>query len=152
MKKFRTIDLLNSIYNGKDFACEFKNVKSGEIIYQGTSKEDRLHFFRTNYTNEFYSAKIHYPVELEAWLKEEWVEVKKPVSFMEVLKSTKAVRVEHEFITNLAPSQSDEWFFKDLLDGNFFDIDNLIYYISEYADAEPLRDILLNGKWYIEED
>jgi len=152
MKKYRTIDLLNEIYNGKDFSCEFKNVKSGEVIYQGTSKEDRLHFYRTNATNEFYSARINYPIEFEAWLKQEWVEVPQPVSFIEAVKSTKAIRVEHEFITNLEPSSSDKLFFNNLINGKFFNINDLIYTISEYADAEELRGILLNGRWYIEED
>jgi hypothetical protein len=82
----------------------------------------------------------------------EWTLIPQPVSFMEVLKSTKAVRVEHKSVTNIPASKLEINTIQRMNNGEYVLLDDLMYYLSYKFEPEELRDILLNGKWYIEED
>lgn len=65
-----------------------------------------------------------------------FVKVEKPVSFDDVLKSDKKCRVEHDLVISTK---------------EYEDFDILIADISNVRDAQELKDIMLNGKWYLEE-
>lgn len=71
---------------------------------------------------------------------DEWEEVKEPVTFMEVLQSkSPKVRVEHSRLDH------KEYDFVN----NYYLFDKIIRILaSEFS--YNLKDILLNGKWYIE--
>lgn len=68
----------------------------------------------------------------------EWEEIKEPVSFMEAVESGKLLKVNHEIIVK---TKYLETF--NLLDG-------LINELSRDFSHSEMRDIILNGKWYIE--
>lgn len=75
------------------------------------------------------------------YLCDEWEEVKEPVDFMEALKSCKRVSVEHPNLFDMPVIYKKN-----------ASIATVINYIFEsYSDA-LVREIILNGKWYIEED
>lgn len=70
----------------------------------------------------------------------EWEEVKEPVSFIEALKSCKRVSVEHPNLFDMPVIYKKN-----------ASIATVINYIFEsYSDA-LVREIILNGKWYIED-
>lgn len=64
--------------------------------------------------------------------------IQKPVTFEEVLNSDKKFRVEH-YKTNVLP------IFKD-----FIEIDSFLFYISQYFVSEDIKQIIKEGKWYLE--
>lgn len=74
-------------------------------------------------------------------LNGEWEEVKESVDFMTAVKSGKKIRVEHINV--------DDRGVDDLID--FTSLDCLIYALGEGWDAEEVKDIILNDKWYIEQ-
>ena len=71
----------------------------------------------------------------------EWEEVKEPVTFMEAVESGKRIRVEHKLVND-----SDIWNLIDLTS-----LDCLIYTLGEKYNAIEVKDIIENGKWYIED-
>jgi len=73
-------------------------------------------------------------------ITDEWEEVKEPVDFMEALKSCKRVSVEHPNLFDMPVIYKKN-----------ASIATVINYIFEsYSDA-LVREIILNGKWYIED-
>lgn len=74
-------------------------------------------------------------------IHDEWEEVKEPVSFMEAVKSDKRIRVEHKLVND-----SD---IGDLI--TFTPLDCLICALGEEYNKYEVKDILLNGEWYIED-
>ncbi len=83
----------------------------------------------------------------------EWTLVPQPVSFMDVVNSKKLVRVEHCYVDSFGScNEENNELIEKMIEGEFIEFDRLIYIISNSSNAEELRDILLNGKWYIEED
>ncbi len=75
-----------------------------------------------------------------AVLNGEWEEVKKPVDFMTAVTQGKRIRVEHRLV--------DHTGIDDLI--TYTSLDCLIYTLGEEYDKEEVKDIILNGKWYIE--
>ena len=74
-------------------------------------------------------------------LDREWEEVKEPVDFMDALRSGKKVMIKHQDIDGGLNYMSE----------TYNEIDDVMYNISNYFTAEGVREILLNGKWYIED-
>jgi hypothetical protein len=68
-----------------------------------------------------------------------FIPIQQPVSFMEVVNSDKYCKVEHEIL-------KDNTLVKDY---SKFDI--IMYELSETYESDELRKIILEGKWYIEE-
>ena len=66
--------------------------------------------------------------------------IQKPVSFMEALKSGKKLKVEHPLMSEIIETEIKEF---DSISWILFAITN------ENIDV---REIILNGKWYIEEE
>ncbi|NBI08219.1 hypothetical protein [Senegalia massiliensis] len=125
-----------------------KTLDAMKEIYKNTSKE-----FECKHIGKIYILKYHELLnEIKANAKDEtcnlelnnldvlkfdWKEVKKPVDFMAVVKSRKKVKVEHE----LLEEEQEEYLSLDIL---MFNLSNMHY--------EPdFTDIILNGKWYIED-
>lgn len=67
--------------------------------------------------------------------------MKKPVTFIDVLRSNKKVMIKHQDIDGELSYMSE----------TYNEIDDVMYNISNYFTAEGVREILLNGKWYIED-
>lgn len=74
-------------------------------------------------------------------LGREWEEVKQPVDFMTAVKSGKRIRIEHDLV--------NEFGVEDLT--HFSSIDCLLYALGEDYNAKEVKDIIVNGKWYIED-
>ena len=88
-----------------------------------------------------WSSNMDIVIISEVVLGMEWEEVKEPVDFMEALKSCKRVSVEHPNLFDMPAIYKKN-----------ASIATVINYIFEsYSDA-LVREIILNGKWYIEED
>ena len=142
MKTYRTIDLLKAVYDGKIFKNKFRNVKTGEMIYQGEGIEG-------GYKTQFYYVRgINFiPCSLNSssfrsvfneFLEEEWEEVQEPVSFTEAIKASyggKTIYCILEQEKYVYPPLINE--FSTLIDGEH--------------DGLSVAEILC-GKWYIKED
>lgn len=74
-------------------------------------------------------------------INDEWEEVKDPVTFIDALKSGKRVMIKHQDLDGELSYMSE----------TYNDIDDVMYNISNYFTAEGVREILLNGEWYIED-
>lgn len=70
------------------------------------------------------------------FFKAEWEEVEEPVSFIEAIGSGKKIKAIHEFTK------------KDGCD-RYMTLSNLLLELSQYSSYE-MRDIILNGEFYIE--
>lgn len=70
----------------------------------------------------------------------EWEKIKEPVTFEEVINSDKLCRVEHPF---LIENEFDIKIFKTF--------DELMFGISNITNAHEMREIIKNGKWYLQE-
>lgn len=71
----------------------------------------------------------------------EWKEVKEPVDFMTAVESGKQVRVEHKYITD------DIEFLKT----EYRLLANVMWHLCRSLSNATVQDIILNGKWYIED-
>lgn len=74
-------------------------------------------------------------------LDEEWKELKEPVTFMEAVKSGRQVKIEHGLINEYAPHLSEEYGF----------LSNMMYHLGVIFDSDQIREILLEGKFYIKD-
>ncbi|MEY8763384.1 MULTISPECIES: hypothetical protein [Clostridium] len=154
MKTYRTIDLLNAVYNGKIFENNFKNIETGEVIKQGRnhtkkvrsniekndiySSDQTKHFFIVGSGRNFMIPKDTYtPLQFEKFLKEEWKEVQQPVSFIEAIESCKPIRVEHEYFC---------------MHGNYQDTDHLLMKMGRILTPYQIKKVTRDGKWYIKEE
>ena len=106
------------------------------------------------------------PVQItEVMVNASYSEVKRtPVTFEDVLNSDKKCRVEHELINerkyyNLLNEKkkiefNEEWIqiaWEDYEKGDFLDFENLMLIISYLAEFDDLREIIKEGKWYLED-
>ena len=110
------------------------NIKEGET-YKCTSD---IYIIQTIHRNEI-GLKINNYEPLERCGTNDiqrFVKIKTPVSFNDILHSDKRCRVEHELL-----SIEDYFYLRDILS-----------YLSEHFNSELIRKIILEGKWYIEED
>lgn len=67
--------------------------------------------------------------------------MKKPVTFIDVLRSNKKVMIKHQDIDGELSYMRE----------TYNEIDDVMYNISNYFTAEGVREILLNGEFYIED-
>ena len=75
-------------------------------------------------------------------VNDEWEEIKEPVDFMTAIKSGKKIRVEHEFVDGALERLSTEYHY----------LDEILYVLGIYINSDDdIRNIALNGKWYIED-
>ncbi|WP_160687488.1 hypothetical protein [Clostridium sp. C2-6-12] len=82
----------------------------------------------------------------------------KPVSFMEVINSDEKCRVEHskvdEILTNKEISFDDNIIaenFAKMKKNEYIDLDNIMLVLSRYIGDKYLRQVIKEGKWYLEE-
>lgn len=75
---------------------------------------------------------------------DKWKLIQQPVTFMEAVKSTKRVKVEHEYISNLIRRGHDSL-------KNYMPFAGLMSLLSDYLVSSDLKQVILNGKWYIGE-
>ncbi len=72
--------------------------------------------------------------------EKEWEIIEKLVTFEEVLNSNKKCRVEHLFLIE------NEFDIK-----RFDTFDSLMFDLSDITNSYELKDIIKNGKWYLED-
>lgn len=78
-----------------------------------------------------------------------FVIVQKPVSFMEVVNSNKKCRVEHSFIDNY--SMCDNSLIKSMYKKEYMGLGLILEGLSKFYNSVCLKEIIKNGRWYIEE-
>jgi hypothetical protein len=139
MKTYRTIDLLNAVYNGKIFENDFKNIKTGEVIHQGENADnygdiDQSKVFFKQTGGNFVSGKVGTSQDFTHFLEEEWEEVQEPVSFMEAIKigsnGYKKIRYEN-------------W-------NDYVYVGEVLERLSRKYPKTAYE--MMQGKWYIKED
>lgn len=64
--------------------------------------------------------------------------IQQPVTFEEILNSDKKCRVEHNKTNSFSILE------------NFMELDSFLCYISQYFASEDIRQIIKEGKWYLE--
>ncbi len=69
-------------------------------------------------------------------------EIKEPVSFMEAIESSKRIMVRHELIKSEYVKELSE---------KYHMMPIIMYKLSGEFSTKGLSDIILNGKWYIED-
>lgn len=82
-------------------------------------------------------------IPTETWINAKFIPIQKPVSFMEAVKSGKKVKVDYSDIDtddNHAFSCED-----------YRDLASLIFDIVNKNGSKAFKEIILNGKWYIED-
>ena len=131
----------------KEYSFEevIANIKEGET-YKCTSD---IYIIQTIHRNEI-GLKINNYEPLERCGTNDvqrFVKIETPVSFNDVLHSDKKCRVEHELIDRLINNEENDFDFTE-----YNEIDDLLFEITNQYIADETRDVLINGRWYIEED
>jgi hypothetical protein len=83
-----------------------------------------------------------------------FIPIQQPVSFMEVVNSDKKCRVEHPIINSRVLNGSTMNLCseaKEMKEGKYLKLNWILYIIGYSIDAEMIRTIINEGKWYIEE-
>jgi hypothetical protein len=75
--------------------------------------------------------------------------IQQPVSFMEVVNSNKKCRVEHTFIDNY--SMCDNSLIRSMYKKEYVGLGIVLEGLSKFYNSICLKEIIKNGKWYIEE-
>lgn len=140
--KIKGIDLYKRVLEedktilGKTF--EFDDMKIKVVnTFGNLSNEWGLMESSSKYGNHiFYNSSKK---QIDEIFKAEWVEVRQAVSFMEAVESGRKLKVEHESIGG------GEYFKK------FDFLDDLIYELADIFSSNEIRQIILNGKWYVED-
>lgn len=70
---------------------------------------------------------------------EEWEEIKQPVDFLTAVGSGRRIKVEHELVQECSYYLLNE----------FCNMDEVMKDLENYID-DDIRDIIVNGKWYVE--
>jgi hypothetical protein len=121
---------LQEIFNEEE-GMEFLRASGGCTKY--IIKDGEL--FCTDYNKE-YTIK---PVLNKRIMNLKFKKVQSPVSFMDVINSTKKCRIEHELVNNDEYSQ------------NYHELYDLMYVMSEWYTSDELKTVIKEGKWYLEE-
>lgn len=139
MKTYKTWEVLKMIEENK--TLEFKN-KRGEIIKY---KNYCVRILKDNKNLEFYGFDI----------EDEWILIKQPVTFEEVLSLNKRCKVEHELINDEINICCNEKVIKDsckfLISGRYLELNYLMLALSWIFSNEGIRKIIEEGKWYLED-
>ena len=100
-------------------------------------------------------------LELGNWESElKFIPIQKPLTFMEAIKSGGRIRVEHELIDNFLPVTSLNYLNDDYLElccniltkGGYIKINDLLSSLGCLFGNGAISKILIEGKFYIEEE
>lgn len=72
-------------------------------------------------------------------------EVQKPVSFIQAIKSERKIRVEHEYISNIIKADEVNFVLED-----YMSLVSLMDILCDNLVTSELSEVILNGKWYID--
>jgi hypothetical protein len=89
---------------------------------------------------------------------DEFIKVEKPVSFDDVLNSDKKCRVEHELIKEIFEDTygyTGDYYITQSLNhfknGEYLKLEDILLIIGRFTCNEEVKDIINNGKWFLEE-
>lgn len=123
-KKFKTLD-----YYGKEMIA----FNAETLSYHGISSDDII-------ATKDFDGTVE-PLTLNDFIKDrEWQEIKEAVSFIEAIESGKPIRVEHFLINNEI----------DYITKKYNPLADVLSELTDYHFSSTVRQILLEGKWYIE--
>jgi hypothetical protein len=107
----------------------------------------------------FVNSKIDESLKLcEDYINAIFIPIQKPVSFMEVVKSNKRCKVElgaSEYILDFKYEEGDSYIsegFRKIRKGEYMELCDLLLVISRFVGNNEFKDIIENGKWYIESE
>lgn len=124
IKKYKTYEALKMIEENKKL--KFTN---GYVIMRFNNIFDTISFYDAKNENEAVSL-------LNININGEWKLIKQSVTFEEVLNSNKRCKIEHELLHEKLEYQP---------------FDNLMYYLSNTYYENDFKQILIEGKWYLED-
>lgn len=154
-KIHRTIDLFKRAYDGEIFKNRFRNVKTGEIIEQGSQKLNKEQFFINSsdgtVNNIFNTVDkcCDFVSSMHVLLMQEWEQVEEPVTFMEAVK---ALNTGKTIYCQYTRSYIDTDINKgDALIVNIYK-PNITNELRNEKGKPPILWMILNADWYIKED
>lgn len=148
------IELLNEIVNNnmRYLDKEFTSENFGTINIKKSEDENLYICFENNdFDNDVWNTLKHFSLE-------EFVEVKKPVKFEDAMKTLKKVRVEHALLDKIYKVCNNQVSFNRihniiLANKNSYQyLEDILQALLQCVSRSELRQILLEGNWYIEED
>lgn len=129
----KMVDEMEVVDNGKKFRC----------ISVGLNKDKIVEFAQVSVKDGKKGLKIKDGFQIGkdiACTNDEWELIQKSVTFIEAVESKKKMRVEHYLIEN-------DPFFK-----NYHTLQEVLHRgLTPDCNSVTIRDIILNGKWYVED-
>jgi hypothetical protein len=130
MKEYSFEEVIVNIKEGETFVCTDDTYKvkiiTRDIIGLKFNNDEPMSYCGINYLQRF-------------------VKVETPVSFMEVINYDSKCRVEHELIDKIMNDEENNFNFNE-----YMEIDEVLFQMTNKYGASETREILSNGKWYLE--
>lgn len=137
MKTYKTWEVIKILTENPKL--EFEIINS-----QPSKNKGKLFVSRTGYLRIVWDINSDLKgIDGNITLNDKWILIQQPTSFVKVLKSEKRVKVEHEIMLGLIPLEPR------LKDYERFSM--LMMFLSKHLASDKLKEVILNGKWYIEE-
>lgn len=86
----------------------------------------------------------------ETWINAKFIPIQKPVSFMEAVQSKNKIKVDIYGCRIINAGNVEIEVVKRKLN-NYMDLNDIFDIIDNNFFSEDIREIITNGKWYIEE-
>lgn len=131
---------------GTEFNVIFNDGCEAKVILEKTNKGNGKYFeWIKPPINEFDGETRDSVIAASGFINAKFIPLQKPVSFMEAVKSNKRICVDYQPIAN--------WLNRVIYEKykNFMSLTGLFYEFASDFSREHQTEIIVNGKWYIED-